>query len=120
MYSGINLNISWLIETMDCSRASFAKRIGSSLSAVNSWLDGNTTPSVSSIWAICMNYGVSADFIFGFSSDPKRSNYREDDPYFCDHVPSIISIEDLTPDQRNAVHMVISAFRNANELAQEA
>lgn len=110
MANTLNLSVSYLIETLGCSRREFARRIDISLESVEAWINGESTPSVSSIYEICRIYGVSADFLLGLTNHPFRPGTDEDSCF----VPTLASLEDLTPSQRNVVHMLLSEFRAEN------
>lgn len=117
MSTTINQNISYLFNILGFKRSDFAYHIGVSNRTLNSWIEGNTIPSTESLYEICSNYGVSADFLFGFESYPFRPNTNED--FYV--APTLISISDLTSEQKDAILMTLRAFRTANEaVAKEA
>lgn len=106
----INYNLRYIVDTLMIPRYKFADIVGVSTSTVDSWLDEDSTPSIFSICSICSEFGISSDFLFGFSEIVFRPN---SDPYMC-NIPNVITIDDLPTDQRNAVHMMLRSFREAN------
>ena len=112
----IYTRIADLFNLLGFSRSDVAYHIDVSKNTLNSWIELNTDPSLAHFLEICRYCDVSADFLLGFSDSP----FLPDSDAFHYKMPDLISISDLTDDQREAICMTLKAFREANAASKKA
>lgn len=55
------------IQELGISKRKFAKRVGVSATSVSDWVSGKIQPNAESIYLICKEFNVSADYLLGIT-----------------------------------------------------
>ena len=73
MYYIMNYNerIRGLREDKDMNQTQLAKAIQSTQKTISNWEKGYSEPSIEMIKALCIYFGVSADYIIGLTNNPE-------------------------------------------------
>ena len=61
----------WLMEVHGTGVSELAREVGRSKSCISAFASGKNEPTIGLVIAVCQHYGVSADFLLGFTDNPK-------------------------------------------------
>lgn len=53
------------IKELGISKRKFAERVGVSAMSISDWTNGNIQPNAESIYLICKEFNISADYLLG-------------------------------------------------------
>jgi len=118
MNTCIASNIEAIIDILNISREEFASRLNVSRYTVDSWIRGDTLPSVYNLYSICDTFRVSADYLFSLSSDPFISHKDASNTYNNDfEVDWAIKkrLSKLTPNGLNLAYEIIRHISVADD-----